>query len=138
MNLAEYCIEAAMWLTCSLGRRTNEDILENEFVSIYLLKMELWQFFREIEFEKKNYLQFPFLELNIFPVKLSEIVLLLNIQDVICNHQGGRKVILDGGSLFIGRNFENGFFPLFQFFYSIKAKKMGAPRDTRGPQFRPP
>ena len=53
-------------------------------------------------------------------------------------YQGGRKVILDGGSLFIGRNFENGFFPLFQFFYSIKAKKMGAPRDTRGPQFRPP
>ena len=23
-------------------------------------------------------------------------------------------------------------------FYSIKPKKMGAPRDTRGPQFRPP
>ena len=53
MNLAEYCIEAAMSLTCSLERRTNEDILENEFVSIYLLKMELWQLFRETEFEKK-------------------------------------------------------------------------------------
>ena len=79
MNLAEYCIEAAMSLTCSLERRTNEDILENEFVSIYLLKMELWQLSRETEFEKKKCEQFPFPEFNIFfPVKLSEIVFLLN------------------------------------------------------------
>ena len=87
MNLAEYCIEAAMSLTCSLERRTNEDILENEFVSIYLLKMELWQFFRETEFEKKNLVTISVSGIEyFFSVKLSEIVFLLNIQDIICNH----------------------------------------------------
>ena len=42
--------------------------------------------------------------------------------------QGGRKVILDGGLLFIRK----------MVFCIIKPKKMGGPRNTRGPQFRPP
>ena len=76
MNLVEYCIE----------RQTNEDILENEFVSIYLLKMELWQFFRETKIEKKKLFTISVSGIEyFFSVKLSEIVFLLNIKDVICN-----------------------------------------------------
>ena len=52
--------------------------------------------------------------------------------------QGGRKVILYGGSLVIRKWFSIKKFYILIFFYYIKSKKMGAPRDTRGPQFRPP
>merc|ERR1712079_909461 len=52
--------------------------------------------------------------------------------------QGGRKVILDGGSLVIRKMVFFQRISYFKFFHYIKSKKMGAPRDTRGPQFRPP
>ena len=52
--------------------------------------------------------------------------------------QGGRKVILDGGSLVIRKMVFFQRISHLKFFHYIKSKKMGAPRDTRGPQFRPP
>ena len=52
--------------------------------------------------------------------------------------QGGRKVISDGGSLVIRKMVFFQRISHFKFFHYIKSKKMGAPRDTRGPQFRPP
>ena len=52
--------------------------------------------------------------------------------------QGGRKVISDGGSLVIRKMVFFQRISHFKFFHYIKFKKMGAPRDTRGPQFRPP
>ena len=60
------------------------------------------------------------------------------LSGLVYSEQGGQKLISDWGSLFIGKNFKKGFFPLFQIFYFMKPKKMGAPRDTRDPQFHPP
>ena len=48
---------------------------------------------------------FAILQYLYFPYKLTG--------KIIASEQGGRKVILDGGSLFIGKIFENWFFLLF-------------------------
>ena len=57
---------------------------------------------------------------------------------LVSDKQGGRKVILDGGSLVIRKMVFFQKILHFNFFDYIKSKKMGAPGDTRGPQFRPP
>ena len=52
--------------------------------------------------------------------------------------QGGRKLISDGGSLFIRKKNLECFFPIISNFLLYETQKVGAPRDTRDPQFRPP
>ena len=52
--------------------------------------------------------------------------------------QGGRKLILDGGTQVNTKKNILKNLPAFSNFYSTKPQKMGVPRYPRYPQFRPP